>query len=143
VNVIVDASVAVKWVVSEELTGAALGLFGRGYRMTAPDFLLVECANVLWKKARRGELTQRHGDRALALLRSFTVDLVSTVTLLDDALALAHEIGHPTYDCLYLAAAQAVDGVVVTADRRFLRAVSPTRLADRIAWIEAPPQSRP
>jgi predicted nucleic acid-binding protein len=114
VNVVVDASVAIKWVVKEELTGAALGLFDRGYRMTAPDFLLIEGANVLWKKVRRGELSQPYADRALALLRSFALDLVSTVTLLDDAFALAHEIEHPVYDCLYLAVAQGARGVVVT-----------------------------
>ena len=138
-NVVVDASVAIKWVVNEPLTGSALGLFGRGHRMTAPDLLLVECGNVLWKKVRRGELSRPYGDRAMALLRSFAVDLAPTAALLDDALNLAHEIAHPVYDCLYLAAAQGARGIVVTADRRFFEAVSSTHLNDRIAWIETAP----
>jgi predicted nucleic acid-binding protein len=123
VNVVVDASVAIKWVVNEPLTGAALGLFGRGYRMTAPDFLLVECGNVLWKKVRRGELSQPYGDRAMRLLRSLAVDLVPTITLSDDAFALAHEIDHPVYDCLYLALALSRRIKLVSADRRFVDAV--------------------
>ena len=138
-NVVVDASVAIKWVVDEELTGAADRLFGRGFRLTAPDLLLVECANAVWKKVGRGEITEAYGDEAMALLRSFALDLRPTATLVEAALTLAQELRHPIYDCLCLAVAQAIRGVVVTADRRFLAAVSASRLAERVAWVETPP----
>jgi predicted nucleic acid-binding protein len=140
-NVVVDASVAIKWVIDEELTAAADRLFGRGFRLTAPDLLLVECANAVWKKVGRGEITEAYGDEAMALLRSFALDLRPTATLVEAALTLAHELHHPIYDCLYLAMAQATRGVVVTADRRFLAAVSGSRLAARVTWVENPPGS--
>lgn len=54
-TIVVDASVAIKWVVEEEGSDAAAALADQD--LTAPSLLMVECANVLWVKARRGELT--------------------------------------------------------------------------------------
>jgi predicted nucleic acid-binding protein len=48
---VIDASVAIKWLVDEPGTAAALSL--RRHRLLAPDLLIAECANVLWKKVRR------------------------------------------------------------------------------------------
>jgi predicted nucleic acid-binding protein len=58
--VIVDASVAIKWVVQEEGSDTAAALAGQA--LSAPTLLTVECANVLWVKARRGELTSAEAD---------------------------------------------------------------------------------
>lgn len=52
---VIDASIAVKWVVEEEGTIEALALRGAA-KLIAPDLLIAECANILWKKVRRGEL---------------------------------------------------------------------------------------
>lgn len=51
-----DASVAVKWLVSEEGRREALMLTGPRIERHAPDLMLPECANVIWKKHRRGEI---------------------------------------------------------------------------------------
>jgi len=42
---VIDASVAIKWVVSEPGTQEALAL--RQHRLIAPDLLIAECANIL------------------------------------------------------------------------------------------------
>jgi hypothetical protein len=55
--IVVDASVALKWVIEEDGSDAAEALLLEE-PLTGPDLLLVECANVLWTKARRGELRQ-------------------------------------------------------------------------------------
>ncbi len=135
-KLIIDASVAIKWFAPEELSSAADRLLDPGYVLTAPNFILLECANTMWKKCRRGEIERRDGDDALATLRSGLLDLTPTAPLVDRALAVAHEVGHPFYDCIYLAAAEASGVPVVTADRRFAAAVRPTRLAGRVTWIE-------
>ena len=44
----IDASVAIKWVVQEVGTQEALAL--RSNALLAPDLLILECANTLWKK---------------------------------------------------------------------------------------------
>lgn len=51
-KLVIDASVAIKWVVDEPGTTEALAL-RRKAKLIAPDLLIAECANILWKKARR------------------------------------------------------------------------------------------
>ena len=118
-NLVIDASVAIKWFAPESLSREAERLLDGGDALFAPDFLLVECDNIIWKKVRLGELARSDGDVDLGALRSGPIDFVGTRSLVERALQLAHDIDHPLYDCLDLAAAEAVDVTVVTADRRF------------------------
>ena len=134
-NLVIDASVAIKWFEPKSLSREAARLLDGGDALFAPDFLLVECGNIIWKKVRLGELTRADGDVALGALRSGPIDFVGTRPLVERALHLAHEIDHPLYDCLYLAAAEAVDARVVTADRRFFERCAASVMLSRIGWL--------
>src|ERR1019366_1533318 len=100
---VVDASVAVKWVVEEPDSGPARSLAHA--RLEAPDLLHVECANILWKKARIGDLTRRDAAGCLDVLLHAPVTLTGSRELLDLALDLSLEWQHPVYDCVYVALA--------------------------------------
>lgn len=133
---IVDASVAVKWLIEEEGSAAAIALLGRE-DLSAPMLLHSEVANAIWKKARRGEFSD---DPELALLPEHLADVVRThdeTPMIGRALALAMELDHPVYDCVYLALAEALDTDLVTADTRFLRKLSGHRLGDRVKALGA------
>ena len=119
-TLVIDASVALKWVVEEPGTPEALALRQKA-KLVAPELLLVECANILWKKVRRGELSQEEAWLAARLLQAAEVELLPTRALLEAATRLAVELDHPAYDCLYLAMAVERDCPFVTADDRFLR----------------------
>ena len=54
---VVDASVAIKWVLPETHSEAALRLQHSNHHLHAPTFATLELGNVLIKKVRRGELT--------------------------------------------------------------------------------------
>ena len=54
-TVVIDASVALKWVIEEDGSEAARGLL-LSEVLAAPDLMIVECANVLWAKERRGSI---------------------------------------------------------------------------------------
>ncbi len=117
-----DASVAVKWFVVEARRAEARLVLEDGFECHAPDFILTECANVFWKKSRRGEI----GDPSILLkelLRSGIPELHPSEDLLLEATRTADEIAHPVYDCLYIACAQATESALVTDDRRLTRAV--------------------
>lgn len=123
-RVTVDASVAVKWFVAEPRHEEAYLLRGRRIARYAPTFLPVECANVLWKKVRRGELDDLTPYfREVENLRE-VLSFRDTEDLLAEAARLALELGHPVYDCLYIACAQRTHSTLVTDDRRLARAVS-------------------
>lgn len=123
-TVVVDASVAVKWVIPEVLSDRADALRSRADRLLAPDFLLLEATNALWKKLIRREISAREAARALDLLLSSPLDLRPSAPLLSRALTLARRLGHPVYDCLYVALAQVEGAALVTADRRLLAATA-------------------
>jgi len=121
---VVDASVAVKWLVDEPGSDDAHALRGRD--IAAPALIRVEVANVLRTLAARGATTPAAAAELFALLQTAPVTVVEHDDALEArALAIALALGHPVYDCLYLALAERMGRVLVTADRRLLRALDP------------------
>jgi predicted nucleic acid-binding protein len=117
--IIVDASVAVQWVADEATSLLSDTLLDRE-DLIAPDFMLVEAANALYRKVFVGDLSQEQARAGLEFIRD-KVDLRAlNIDLLDRAIALANEMNHPVYDCLYLALAEHTSALVVTYDRELL-----------------------
>jgi predicted nucleic acid-binding protein len=129
---VVDASVAVKWVVPEAGSESADRLVAAGETLLAPDLMPVEAANALWKKVRQRELSRAEAGEALRLLLASGVELMASTPLLPRALALAARLGHPVYDCLYLALAERERSRLVTADDVLLRRVRGLSLHARV-----------
>ena len=117
---VVDASIAVKWVVEEDGTPQALALRGRS-KLIAPELLVAECANILWKKVQRNELSNDEALLAARLLQAADIELLPTRALLGAATRIAIDLNHPAYDCLYFALAVERGCQFVTADERLLR----------------------
>ena len=118
---VVDASVAVKWVVKE--TGSDMARLLSQASLSAPDLLAVECANILWKKVRIGDLTRQAARGCLDILLHAPVTFTAGRDLLAPALDLSMELQHPIYDCVYLALAIQCGIPLVTADERLANAV--------------------
>ena len=114
---VVDASVALKWVVEEEGSEKAAEL--QGESLVAPSIWLIEAGNALWSKARRREITQAEAAERLARLRRAPVRLAGVEQDTEAALELALLLDHPIYDCLYLALALRLEFRLITADKRF------------------------
>jgi predicted nucleic acid-binding protein len=100
VSYVVDASVAIKWVVPEVLSDRALGLLDDSEALRAPEMLVVEAANVLWRKMARKELSGGEAERALALLDESGLELPPVRPLAARALELSRVLEHPVYDCV-------------------------------------------
>lgn len=124
---IVDASVAIKWAVDEDLRSQARSLLQGTSELLAPDFIAVEIGNVLWKKVKRGEISALQARAALPVVTNAFSRLVPVGPFATRALELAIELAHPVYDCLYLATAEAEGASLVTADLRLLDVLRGTR----------------
>jgi predicted nucleic acid-binding protein len=137
-TLVIDASIAIKWVVEEAGTPQAL-LLSRRATLIAPELLVAECANVLWKKVRRRELSTDEAVLAARLLQAAEIELRPTRSLLEAATRIAIELDHPAYDCLYLALAIESGCQFVTADEGFVRKCAQRRgrFRDRVITLTA------
>lgn len=116
-SIVIDASVALKWVFDEHGTAAAIALLSE--ELIAPELWLVEAANALWRHVTIGEISAAEAFARIDELASAPVASVSIEPHVRRALQLAAQLDHPVYDCLYLALAEHQDTYVVTDDRRF------------------------
>ena len=117
-KLIVDASIAVKWLIAEPHSHEARRLLAPRIVLHAPDFILTEVANVIWKKARRKDIPSPQPYIEELANITDAVGLQPSTELVIKAAALAVQIDHPVYDCVYLACAEAGSAPLVTADER-------------------------
>jgi predicted nucleic acid-binding protein len=137
-QIVVDASLAVKWALQESDTAEAEHLLqiwlDQGVELLGPSWYACEASNVLFQRVRGAQIDAEKA-------RLDLLDLLGLITVTDyepavaiRALALAIQLGQrATYDCHYLALAEYLDCEYWTADLRFWTA---TRVAfPRVRWI--------
>jgi predicted nucleic acid-binding protein len=118
-RLVVDASVAIKWVIPQAGSEQAITLLD--HDLVVPDLLFSECANILWRKLRHRLLTDEEASLAAQTLEQAELAVVSTRNYLARAVAIATELDHPAYDAVYLAVAEALGLRMATADDRLIR----------------------
>ena len=130
-TLVVDASVAAKWFLPaarETLTREALQLLKRyssgELRFLVPDLFWAEFANVLWKAVRQRRWQQASAEIAVRAMRDRNFPTVPSLTLLEDAFAIATAFDRSIYDSIYLALALASKTHFVTADERLANALA-------------------
>ena len=120
---VVDASVAVKWVVPEPRAEGHLdqalevlaAIRRRDVRIVQPAHWLFEVAAVLVRSR------PRFVDQGLDLLEVIKASIADEAAILRRAARLAEELDHHLFDTLYHAVALEREGVLVTADGRYAR----------------------
>ena len=95
----------------------------RGETVFGPDLLRIEVTSVLRRHASTGQLTPEQADAAVNDLLAFPVKVFPTGPLLPRVWELRFNLS--TYDSCYVALAEAVDAVLLTADHRLARAPGP------------------
>ncbi len=136
---VVDASVVVKWIVTEEWSDEASTLLEANAILIAPELLFAEVSNALWTMRHRGDIEPEDLAEATDALRAAPVVVpVSMRQLASSAVRLAVDLGHPAYDCFYLALAIQEQHRVVTADTRFHDKVrGHPYLSDRVIHVSS------
>lgn len=94
---VVDANVVAKWFVPERLSEEAVRLLDERHELASPDLLWSELGNVLWKKARAGQLTGQETARIVQGIAGMVGGLLgalltSGVTSTDHFLAIEYTL---------------------------------------------------
>lgn len=136
--VVMDASLAFKWLVEEEDTDKAEAILEdwdrRGVALAAPYLMPFEVVNALHGRVRRGDFTVEQAAFIFESRLSSEIELYYTPTIHTRALQLAAELGQgAVYDCHYLALAESLDCEMWTADERFYRSAGPA--SDRMRLL--------
>lgn len=117
--IVVDASVAVKWLLPEDGAEAARDLLAGSEPLLVPSIASVEVPGAVLRKLRAGLLDDAEAKECIALwndLLGENVGVIPAEKLLDDAVRIAMACSHPLTACLYVAAAVKTGAALVTAD---------------------------
>ena len=136
--VVVDASLAFKWLVREDNSDQAQAISrswaNDGVQAAAPHLLPVEVANALHRRVLLGELTVEDAVRLLQHLLASGIELREDPNLHARAMQIAGQLRQgAVYDAHYLALADILGCEYWTADERFYRAAVP--VSQRVRWI--------
>lgn len=135
--VIVDTSIAIKWIVEETDSEKAVALLARWVKgktvILAPILLAYELTNVLHQRIRRGEASGEEAEQLLiyVLLNVVRLDRAYDHAQSVRALQFAQQFSlTATYDAHYLALAEREQCEYWTADARLLNG-----LRGQLSWV--------
>ena len=120
---VVDTSVLIQYFITEPYTaevGVLLAQMDRGDELYVPEFCLIECVNVFWKKVRFQGLSRDDAEQFITDLLDLPLQIVPVRELLSRAfeIGLAHQLA--IYDSLYIALALNLNCPLITVDDRQL-----------------------
>jgi len=135
---VIDAAVATKLVLPEELSGRAQALVEAAIeanrRVIGPPLLTVEVANTIYAQRRNDEITGGEADAAIAAYLRLGIETVSPGGL--DRAAFAFARAHrlrSIHAAHYVVLAQMLETELWTGDRALLKSAAP--VAPWVCWI--------
>jgi len=134
-SLVVDASVAIKWLLPEAYSDECLALLNRNERIVVPDFLVAQVGAGLAKRVRTGDLKPSWTEQAMATLMRLPLIQVPTTELAVEAVGLASRGKRSFHDAAYLTLAVREGVPLVTADWRWYALVSNGPLRDYVRFV--------
>jgi len=134
-KLVIDASVAVKWFLKEQWSSESLCLLDRAFDLCAPDHMIAEMGNVVWKYHQRGELTDLEAGIRAEHISRVGIRLVPSVDLIEGAMRVASEFSMALYDALYVELAVSEGIQLVTTDDHMIRKLEGSRHRSTIVHL--------
>lgn len=133
---VIDANIACAWYLESPVSQAARDFLDAQETLIAPDLIIPEIANSLWRLVASGRITDAQARLIIERVPGDFQEIVSTVELREAALDLAFRLKHPAYDCFYLVLADRRNVHLITADARFTRKAAEAGFGRSIRLIE-------
>ena len=138
-NLVVDASVLIKFYIPEILSDRAEPLLAKVEKkeidLLAPDLIYPEAGNILWKKQRLKELTPSEVEEITDAILLLPLKIEASKSLLPLAVDMAIAYGMTVYDALYFSLAKVYETTMITADRKLVDVLAKTDLKDSVLWL--------
>lgn len=134
-TLVVDASVAVKWLVPEDMSDIAKEISVSTDRLVAPRLIETEIANALVRRTMQGALSRQEASDYFRKVSFLLPQLIDVDDMIEPAFENACVLRHPIYDLIYLETERRLDTQLVTADRRFTAKLLNTDLARHVTLI--------
>ena len=138
-NLVIDASVLIKFYVPEILSGRAERLLTdveKGHiDLSAPDLIYPEAGNILWKKQRLKELTRSEVEEITNAILSLPLKMEASRPLIPLALDIAIAYRITVYDAIYVGLTKVYETTLITADRKLVDVLAKTDLKDSVIWL--------
>jgi predicted nucleic acid-binding protein len=119
---VVDASVAVKWVLPEAGSERAAAIRTADDDLIAPSLAYAEIGSAIWRAVLRGDVRAAEAGQTLRVALDHYRRIVPLEELAEPAIDAAMRLRHPIYDCFYLALAERERCPLITADSRLFSA---------------------
>jgi predicted nucleic acid-binding protein len=124
---VLDASVAVKWVLPEADSPKALALLddfrNKFHELIAPAIFAAEIAHALTRAERKNILLVGEAAIRLSRILAYPPDFEPYLPLLPRAVELSSQTRIGVYDCLYVALAEQEQCELVTGDQKLLNSL--------------------
>jgi predicted nucleic acid-binding protein len=130
--IVVDANVAVKWIIKQRLRHRALAVLRRSDVLVAPSLFVSEVTSAIWQYVRAGQIGGEQARQGLSAALDQITLLEEDAELAESALAVALELGYAPYAWFYLVAAIRRDALLVTADKRLVNRLASTPYKSRV-----------
>ena len=121
-NIVLDVSTAYAVVAQNKAAKKFIPELEQAFEVSAPDLFFSEATNAAWKFNHIEDLSSEDclhlAENAILLIDTF----YPSESLWREALTLACEAEHPTYDCIYWALAKQQDTSLITLDKCLLKA---------------------
>jgi predicted nucleic acid-binding protein len=118
---VVDNSVVVQFFITEDYTPQTRALFAQlkqGDQICVPEFCVVECVNVFWKRVRFDGMPPDVARQLISGLTALPMTLMQVSSVLSYALDIGLSRQLPIYDSVYIALAESLNCPLITVDQR-------------------------
>ena len=132
IQYVIDSSVLLKWFVDEDHSETARRLQEDEYDLIAPDLILPESGNILWKKVQRRELTLAEARLVIKGIEQQPINVFPSELVVESALEIAVDAGRTVYDSCYIALAMLNACHVITADQRLANSLQGSRYSQYV-----------
>ncbi len=133
---VVDASIAIGWLVKQENAIDHTYLLENQNILIAPDLVFPEVCNGIWRLVSAGYVTPKHGHKIASELSDYFDKVFPCAPLMKAAMGISLQLNHPAYDCFYLALAEHQNVQMITADLRLLNKTKTTPYAKLVVGSE-------